>query len=62
MYTLTSNTEADPSKWVQFFYAAGQRDGIIANLKSKAEYKFSSFAMGTDRDLTYSEPAIITPQ
>ena len=62
MYTLTSNTETDPSKWTQFFYAAGQRDGIIAGLTSKAEYKFSSFAMGTDRDLTYSEPAIINPQ
>ena len=61
-YTLTTNLETNPAQWEGFFYAAGQRDGIIADLTSKAEYKFSSFGMGTDRDITYSEPVIITPQ
>ena len=52
MYTLVSNTETNPAKW-SFHYCAS-REGIIGDLISKEQYKFVSFAMGTDEDLTYS--------
>ena len=59
MYTPATNTDNNPANWTGFFYAAGQRDGVIINLPSKVDYKFSSFAMGTERDITYSAPVFI---
>ena len=59
MFTTADNPEPDPSKWTAFHYCGGQRDGVIPNLLSNVEYKFSSFAMGTDLDLTYSVPVIM---
>ncbi len=60
MYTLESNPENDPSKWT--FYYSAQRDGVLAGLESKKNYKMVSFAMGTDKDITYSDPVIISAQ
>ena len=62
MYTPITNLEPNPAKWTGFFYAAGQRDGVITDMPSKIDYKYSSFAMGTDRDITYSEPVILAAQ
>ena len=58
MYTFDSNTEPDPSKWT--FYYAGHRYGEIPGFIPGKVYKFVSFAMGTDLDLTYSEVVTVT--
>ena len=60
MYTLVSNPEVNPAKWT--FYYAAQREGVVLGLESKKDYKMVSFGMGTDKDITYSDPVIISPQ
>ncbi len=60
MYTLATNTEANPAKWDHYHYASN-RDGTIPDLQSNVEYKFSSFAMGTSTDLTYSHALTAKP-
>ena len=60
MYALVANPEQNPAKWT--FYYAAQRDGVITGLDSKKDYKMVSFGMGTDKDITYSDPVIISPQ
>ncbi len=52
MITLATNTETNPAKWG--FYYASQREGTIPELERNTNYKMISFAMGTDKDLTYS--------
>jgi len=58
MYTLASDPETDYTKWT--FYYAAQRDGIIAGLDSRVDYKMVSVALGTSNDLTYSEVVIMS--
>jgi len=53
MFTLVSNPEMNPAKWNHVHYA-GHRDGNIPDLDNAENYKFSSYAMGTSTDLTYS--------
>ncbi|MEI6488124.1 MAG: hypothetical protein WCP52_04145 [Bacteroidota bacterium] len=60
MYTLATNIEDDPAKWDHFHYA-GNRDGTILDLQRNVDYKFSSFAMGTSTNLTYSNALTAKP-
>ncbi len=53
MYTLATNPDLNPANWT--FYYAGHRYGEIEGFIPGKAYKFVSFAMGTDLDLTYSE-------
>ena len=54
MWTIASNPEINPAKWPNFYYAS-QKDGTIPGFITDEIYKFVSFGMGTDKDLTYSE-------
>jgi len=56
MYTLASNTETNPDNW-KFYYCA-QRNGTIEGLDSDVDYKFVSFAMGTEKKIVYSDVVI----
>ena len=58
MYTEASNIETNPAKWT-FFYSGG-RVGTISGLKSKTDYNFVSFGMGTETTLVYSDPVTIS--
>jgi len=58
MLTPVTNLETNPSKWS--FYYASQREGTIPNLDRDTKYKMSSFAMGTEKEITYSEVVEIT--
>lgn len=58
MITPVSNPETNPAKWG--FYYASQREGTIPELERDTNYKMSSFAMGTDKELTYSAEVEIT--
>ena len=58
MYTEATNPELNPAKWT--FYYAGHRFGEIGGFVPGKVYKFVSFAMGTDLDLTYSEVVTVT--
>ena len=60
MYTEASNTDTNPANW-KFHYAAG-RKGTIKGRKSKVDYKFVSFGMGTEAQLVYSEPVTLSAQ
>lgn len=60
MYTLADNPDNNPANWT--FYYAAQRDGVIGGLESKKDYKMVSFAMGTDKDITYSDPVVMSAQ
>ncbi len=53
MYTDATNPDLNPANWK--FYYAGHRHGEIEGFTKGKSYKFVSFAMGTDTDLTYSE-------
>jgi hypothetical protein len=56
MMTLASNPETNPDNW-KFYYCA-QRNGTIEDLESNVDYKFVSFAMGTEKKIVYSEVVI----
>jgi len=49
-------------KWDHYYYAAGQRERDNDRFESKVDFKFASFAMGTDKELTYSDPVIMSAQ
>jgi hypothetical protein len=58
MITTADSLEKNPSKWS--FYYASQREGTLINLLANTAYKMVSFAMGTDKELTYSAEVEIT--